>query len=71
MTIGDIARSKESEIPNDDFITLKQIRDDVANSLGRDPDELELSMGMSSDFEQAIKLGATNVRYAERPSAHA
>lgn len=63
MTIGDIARSKESEIPNEDFIRLKETRDEVAKGLSLDPEQLELSMGMSEDFEQAIKLGATNVRY--------
>lgn len=62
MTIGDIARSKQSEIPNDDFLVLRQTRDEVAKGLGYDPEQLELSMGMSSDFEQAIELGATNVR---------
>lgn len=35
--------------------------------------ELELSMGMSNDFEEALKLGATNVRigstiFGSRPS---
>lgn len=63
MTIGDIARSKESEIPNEDFLLLKMTRDEVAKGLGREPEQLELSMGMSEDYEQAITLGATNVRY--------
>lgn len=63
MTIGDIVRSKKSHEPNDDFLILKKTRDMVAKGLGRDPEQLELSMGMSSDFEQAIKLGATNVRF--------
>lgn len=63
MTIGDIARSKESSIPNEDFLLLKQTRDEAAKGLECDPEQLELSMGMSEDFEQAIKLGATNVRY--------
>lgn len=62
MTIGDIVRSKKSHLPNDDFLILKKTRDEVAKGLGRDPEQLELSMGMSSDFEQAIELGATNVR---------
>lgn len=63
MTIGDIVRSKTSHEPNDDFLILQQTRDKVAKGLGRDPEQLELSMGMSSDFEQAIELGATNVRF--------
>lgn len=65
MTIGAIARSvsagKGEE--NEDFITLAIERDRVQKAL-RIPkgDELELSMGMSEDFEQAIKLGSSEVR---------
>jgi uncharacterized pyridoxal phosphate-containing UPF0001 family protein len=62
MTIGDIGRSKESEVPNEDFILLSRTRDEVAKTLGRETNTLELSMGMSEDYEQGIKLGATNVR---------
>lgn len=62
MTIGDIARSKESEVPNEDFILLSRTRDDVSKALGWETNKLELSMGMSDDYEQGIKLGATNVR---------
>lgn len=55
MTIG---------APGDDscFDLLRQCRDDVAISLNRDPNDLELSMGMSGDFEVAIAKGATSVR---------
>lgn len=66
MTIGDIVRSKKSDTPNEDFLTLKETRDGVAEGLGCDPEQLELSMGMSSDFEQAIGLGATNVRCVKK-----
>lgn len=59
MTIGAIARSKASETPNEDFIVLRETRDNIANELGI---ALELSMGMSADFEHAIKMGATNIR---------
>jgi len=44
------------------FDVLVACRTEVAESLGRDPESLELSMGMSGDFEEAIKHGATNVR---------
>ena len=44
------------------FETLVDCRDEVARALGRDPTTLELSMGMSGDFESAIALGSTNVR---------
>jgi len=64
MTIGSIARSRESVIPNEDFLTLKRVRDEVAKEVGTPSEELELSMGMSEDFEQAVDLGASNVRYS-------
>lgn len=60
MTIGSIEQSKSSSGENEDFATLVQIRDSVEQSL--DIKGLELSMGMSSDFEEAIKQGSTNVR---------
>jgi pyridoxal phosphate enzyme (YggS family) len=55
MTIG---------APGDDscFDTLRLCRDEVASVLDRDPNGLELSMGMSGDFEVAIAKGATSVR---------
>jgi uncharacterized pyridoxal phosphate-containing UPF0001 family protein len=72
MTIGAIARSRESDIPNEDFLTLKRVRDEVAQRVGIDSDQLELSMGMSEDFEQAVSLGTSNVRvgtiiFGQRP----
>ncbi|KAB2579932.1 putative family pyridoxal phosphate enzyme protein [Lasiodiplodia theobromae] len=64
MTIGAIARSQATtpETENEDFVTLRDVRDKVAKELGLGPDELELSMGMSSDFEGAIALGSDEVR---------
>ncbi|KAG5354795.1 UPF0001 protein [Yarrowia sp. B02] len=59
MTIGSIEQSKGSE-ENKDFATLVQIRDSLEQAL--DITGLELSMGMSSDYEEAIKQGSTNVR---------
>ena len=44
------------------FDILVNCRDEAAAALGKDPKELELSMGMSGDFEAAIARGATNVR---------
>jgi len=43
------------------FAILSDCRDTVQKELGLD-DALELSMGMSGDFEAAIQAGATNVR---------
>merc|ERR1712085_44010 len=44
------------------FDTLVQCRDEVATVLGLEPHVLELSMGMSGDFEVAVAKGATSVR---------
>ena len=72
MTIGAIARSKESKegIENEDFVRLREVRDEVVKEIGG---ELELSMGMSEDFESAIRCGSDEVRvgstiFGERPS---
>ncbi len=76
MTIGAIARSQEastSEGVNEDFVALRETRDRVASELGIDKTELELSMGMSSDFEAAISQGSDEVRvgttiFGDRPA---
>jgi pyridoxal phosphate enzyme (YggS family) len=41
---------------------LGKCRDLVADALSLDPSTIELSMGMSGDFETAIAKGSTNVR---------
>ena len=46
----------------DCFDRLVDCRKEVAKSLGIVEEDLELSMGMSGDFEEAIRRGATNVR---------
>jgi len=75
MTIGAIARSRATtpETENEDFVKLKETRDQVAGELGVAKEDLLLSMGMSSDFEGAIKLGSDEVRvgtgiFGERPA---
>lgn len=74
MTIGAIARSKATtaETENEDFINLRENRDWVAKELGISKEDLELSMGMSEDFESAIRQGSDEVRvgstiFGERP----
>jgi pyridoxal phosphate enzyme (YggS family) len=74
MTIGAIARSQETtpETENEDFVKLKEVRDQVAKDLGWEEQSLELSMGMSADFEGAVKMGSDEVRvgtqiFGERP----
>lgn len=76
MTIGAIARSQAADSPeavNEDFVVLRETRDKVAGELGVGKEELELSMGMSSDFEAAIRQGSDEVRvgttiFGERPA---
>ena len=76
MTIGAIARSQESRAlggENEDFTRLRAVRDTVAKELGIESGELELSMGMSEDFESAIRCGSDEVRvgstiFGERPA---
>lgn len=44
------------------FDKLASYRAGAAETLGVSAEELELSMGMSGDYEQAILRGATSVR---------
>jgi pyridoxal phosphate enzyme (YggS family) len=74
MTIGAIARSQATtpETENEDFECLRDTRDKIAKELDMAPEELELSMGMSEDFEGAIAQGSDEVRvgstiFGERP----
>ncbi|KAK9301186.1 hypothetical protein QLX08_006286 [Tetragonisca angustula] len=71
MTIGmfgyDVTKG-----PNPDFLCLKECREKVSKELGIDSKKIELSMGMSNDYEHAVELGSTNVRvgtaiFGERP----
>eukprot|EP00927_Polykrikos_kofoidii_P082769 TRINITY_DN8313_c0_g1_i2.p1 TRINITY_DN8313_c0_g1~~TRINITY_DN8313_c0_g1_i2.p1 ORF type:complete len:287 (-),score=44.69 TRINITY_DN8313_c0_g1_i2:103-963(-) len=59
MTIG---APDYSGCRTEDFETLHKCRAEVAADLGIDLTSVELSMGMSSDFETAIKEGSTSVR---------
>ncbi|XP_016660735.1 uncharacterized protein LOC100169371 isoform X1 [Acyrthosiphon pisum] len=61
MTIGQYGYDC-SQGPNPDFLALIDCKRDVCDKLKLNPSEIELSMGMSDDFEQAIELGSTNVR---------
>ncbi|CAL1606879.1 unnamed protein product [Knipowitschia caucasica] len=48
--------------PNPDFQMLLSRRQELCESLKMPLDEVELSMGMSNDFEHAVEVGSTNVR---------
>ncbi|KAK7519215.1 hypothetical protein IWZ03DRAFT_168177 [Phyllosticta citriasiana] len=74
MTIGAIARSQATtpETENEDFVCLRKTREKVAQELGIAKEQLELSMGMSADFEGAITMGSDEVRvgttiFGQRP----
>ena len=74
MTIGAIARSKglTEGMENEDFLKLTEVRDTVAKDLKLEQEDLELSMGMSEDFESAIRCGSNEIRvgstiFGERP----
>lgn len=58
MTIGMPDYSSRPE----NFKCLMNCRREVALALGLQENHLELSMGMSGDFESAIEMGSTNVR---------
>ena len=55
------------------YVALKEQRDHVEKELGLEAGKLELSMGMSEDFEGAIRLGSGEVRvgstiFGQRPA---
>ncbi|EAY03409.1 hypothetical protein TVAG_043550 [Trichomonas vaginalis G3] len=56
MTIGETGEASR------DFACLVEERRRIAGELGMKPEDLELSMGMSADYELALKMGATFVR---------
>ena len=69
MTIGAIARSKaaKSGKENEDFVALRGEKERLEKELEgllseKGVQGLELSMGMSEDFEGAIEAGSDEVR---------
>lgn len=59
MTIGSYAASHDSG-SNPEFSVLSTCKAEIESKFGLSA--LQLSMGMSSDFEQAIRQGSTSVR---------
>ncbi|ODQ64215.1 alanine racemase [Nadsonia fulvescens var. elongata DSM 6958] len=59
MTIGSLKNSASNE-ENQDFKKLTEAKSLVESELGLS--ELELSIGMSSDYKEAIRQGSTNIR---------
>lgn len=65
MTIGKLHGD-----PSDDFTLLKSTRSTVASALQLAEDELELSMGMSGDFEIAVRFPSPlPFQFANSPAA--
>ncbi|CAG5118012.1 unnamed protein product [Candidula unifasciata] len=61
MTIGSFDHDPSTG-PNPDFQALFKARENVCKELDMRPQDLDLSMGMSNDFEHAIEMGSTSVR---------
>lgn len=53
MTIGKFGYNPDDG-PNPDFICLKKCRETLSKELHLDWQKLDLSMGMSTDYEQAV-----------------
>lgn len=60
MTIGPLTDDRERI--RDAFISMRRLRDDFTGKIPGLSGELELSMGMSGDFQLAIESGADVVR---------
>lgn len=65
MTIGKVGHDYSTG-PNPDFECLVNARVKLCQELSLSKEEVELSMGMSSDFEHAIAAGSTNIRVGSR-----
>lgn len=61
MTIGSLGHDYTTG-SNPDFERLVDVRKRVCEECGMEVSSVELSMGMSSDYEEAIYAGSTNVR---------
>ncbi|XP_078455327.1 pyridoxal phosphate homeostasis protein [Lampetra planeri] len=61
MTIGMYGHDL-SQGPNPDFQKLLACRVNLCEKLGLKPETIQMSMGMSGDFEHAIEVGATSIR---------
>lgn len=61
MTIGQFGYDY-SLGPNPDFLCLLDCHNNICNTINISPINVEISMGMSDDFEQAVEMGSTIVR---------
>ncbi|XP_053698043.1 pyridoxal phosphate homeostasis protein [Sabethes cyaneus] len=61
MTIGRFGHDYSAG-PNPDFIELMKCHAEICSTFEKDPAEVQVSMGMSDDYIQAIEMGSTIVR---------
>ena len=62
MTIGRVGHDYDTG-PNPDFEVLQKTREQLyAQLAGLERGRVELSMGMSTDYERAVAAGSSNVR---------
>lgn len=61
MTIGEYGYDV-SKGPNPDFLALKDVKSKVCEDLELDTKKVELSMGMSTDFEHAVSYSIEHIR---------
>lgn len=59
MTIGRFGHDYSTG-PNPDFICLLDCHKNVCNTFDLPPTDVQISMGMSDDFEQAVSWNAIN-----------
>ena len=74
MTIGRLGHDYSTG-PNPDFEVLVRTKENLCRQLGLDAGLVELSMGMSADYEHAVAAGSGNVRvgssiFGTRPAKH-
>lgn len=62
MTIGSFTNSTNDDEINQDFEVLGQYKKKVNQEYNIPLEEIKLSMGMSHDFEKAIKQGSNEIR---------
>lgn len=54
MTIGSVDASLSTDEKNIDFLNLINCKDEIMLKFGLEKEKIELSMGMSNDFEKAV-----------------
>lgn len=62
MTIGPLGHEVTVSGPNPGFLQLIECKKKICEEIGLADNTVELSMGMSSDYDHAISLGSTSIR---------